>query len=274
VPWITTPPRDPLLNYYIFYSYRPRTKKNAFKLVLNYFFLLHFFLPFLGHLSNSSGALVELSGLENVGASTYHRSMSLHCPLQEQLWLLALTGSEYERFRAERYSEGPSLIWTVCEPRMCCCLERTISCRLFACPRYTADYDISFVALYRWICNDVWSRELTYRIGTKPLCSHCCRSVSVQLPGGTSRAALSSHSKMQHFKHGCNACNISTVRPIRLRGKRLIGCLYVYTVTQNAVGLIPDEVIGYLQVIWSFQLHCGSVVDSASNKNYYQEYFW
>jgi hypothetical protein len=36
-------------------------------------------------------------------------------------------------------------------------------------------------------------------------------------------------------------------------------------------GSIPDEVTGFFQLTYSFQLHYGPVVDSASNRNVYHK---
>jgi hypothetical protein len=40
------------------------------------------------------------------------------------------------------------------------------------------------------------------------------------------------------------------------------------------VGSIPDEAIGFFQFTYSFQPHYGHGVDSAANKNEYQESAW
>jgi len=43
--------------------------------------------------------------------------------------------------------------------------------------------------------------------------------------------------------------------------------------SQKVTGSIPDGVIGIFRLTWSFWLHCGPGVDSASNRHEYQEYF-
>ena len=45
------------------------------------------------------------------------------------------------------------------------------------------------------------------------------------------------------------------------------------TTSRTVVGLIPDGVIGIFSLTQSFRPHCGPGVDSASNRNEYQEYF-
>ena len=42
---------------------------------------------------------------------------------------------------------------------------------------------------------------------------------------------------------------------------------------RKVAGSIPDGVIGFFIDIKSFRSHCGRGVDSASNRNEYQEYF-
>ena len=43
--------------------------------------------------------------------------------------------------------------------------------------------------------------------------------------------------------------------------------------SRQVAGSIPDGVSGFFIDIKSFRSHCGPVVDSASNRNDYQEYF-
>jgi hypothetical protein len=47
-----------------------------------------------------------------------------------------------------------------------------------------------------------------------------------------------------------------------------------YATSRKAAGSNPDEVIGFFQLTQSFQSHYGPGVDSASNRNEYQEYSW
>jgi len=49
--------------------------------------------------------------------------------------------------------------------------------------------------------------------------------------------------------------------------------LRCYATNRKVTGLIPAGVIGFFIDIKSFRLHCGPKVDSASNRNEYQEYF-
>jgi len=42
---------------------------------------------------------------------------------------------------------------------------------------------------------------------------------------------------------------------------------------RKVTGLIPAGVSGFFNAIKSFRSHCGPEVDSASNRNEYQEYF-
>jgi hypothetical protein len=47
-----------------------------------------------------------------------------------------------------------------------------------------------------------------------------------------------------------------------------------YATSRNVTGSIPDEVIGFFNVTYSFQPYYGPRVDSAANRNEYQESSW
>jgi hypothetical protein len=47
-----------------------------------------------------------------------------------------------------------------------------------------------------------------------------------------------------------------------------------YATSRKVADLIPDEVIRFFKLTYSFQAHYGPVVVSASNRNEYQESSW
>jgi hypothetical protein len=49
--------------------------------------------------------------------------------------------------------------------------------------------------------------------------------------------------------------------------------IYKHYICMPLIHTIPDEVIGFLQLTYSFQPHYGPGVDSASNRNEYQEFY-
>jgi len=56
-------------------------------------------------------------------------------------------------------------------------------------------------------------------------------------------------------------------------GTAVAHCLRCCVTNRKVVGSIPAGVIGFFIDIKSFRSHYGPGVDSASNKNEYQEYF-
>jgi hypothetical protein len=62
--------------------------------------------------------------------------------------------------------------------------------------------------------------------------------------------------------------------PNLFRGTRYRSWLRHYAKSRKVPDTIPDGVFEFFQFIQSFQPHYGSGVDSASNRNEYQESFW
>jgi hypothetical protein len=54
----------------------------------------------------------------------------------------------------------------------------------------------------------------------------------------------------------------------------MVAWLRHYAIGWKITGSIPDEVTGFFQFTEHFQLHYGPGVDSASNRNEYQESSW
>ena len=72
-------------------------------------------------------------------------------------------------------------------------------------------------------------------------------------------------------------CFSSLINPTHNRGVgdrgRVAQCLRCYATNRKVAGSIPAGVSGFFIEIKSFRSHCGPGVDSASNRNEYQEYF-
>jgi len=60
---------------------------------------------------------------------------------------------------------------------------------------------------------------------------------------------------------------------LALTGTTVAQWLRCCATNQKVAGLIPAGISGFFIDIKSFRSHCGPGVDSASNKNEYQEYF-
>jgi len=56
-------------------------------------------------------------------------------------------------------------------------------------------------------------------------------------------------------------------------GTAVAQCLRCCATNQKVTGSIPDGVIGFFIDIKSFRSHYGPGIESASNRNEYQEYF-
>jgi hypothetical protein len=61
---------------------------------------------------------------------------------------------------------------------------------------------------------------------------------------------------------------------VRMHEAQVLVHLRHYATGRKVTGSIPDEVIAFFKYTYSFQSHYGPGVDSASNRNEYQESFW
>jgi hypothetical protein len=78
-----------------------------------------------------------------------------------------------------------------------------------------------------------------------------------------------------HNSSLCNALNFQiTLALVGPGGTRYRSWLRHYATTRKVAGSIPNEVIGLFQFTETFQPHYGTGVDSASNRNEYQESSW
>jgi hypothetical protein len=108
-------------------------------------------------------------------------------------------------------------------------------------------------------------QENAYSHGIESLiCAHWTASwiQRLCLPFARSQISLANKDQLVHSEN-----DVRSAEP-----REIIGLLWEsYATSRRVAGSIPDDVIGLFQLTYSFQLHYGPGVESASNRNEYQK---